>query len=83
MFAKVNGKDVLWSLYTLRFTNSENLFQDCKATDEDLSRADKVNELYRDLRVRMKNNFFFQNYREKQRYESGSRFAKVPCALLQ
>jgi len=35
------------------------------------------------FRVRMKNNFFFQSYREKQRYESGSRFAKVPFALLQ
>ena len=27
MFAQVNGKDVLWSLYTLRFTNSENFFR--------------------------------------------------------
>ena len=27
MFAKVNGKDVLCSLSTLRFTNSENLFR--------------------------------------------------------
>mgnify|MGYP006864772278 CR=1 FL=1 len=39
---------------------------------EDLIRADKVNENYMDLMVRMKNNFFFQSYREKQRYESGS-----------
>ena len=59
------------------------LFQDCQASAEELFRADRVNEIYRDLMVRMKNNFFFQSYREKQRYESGSRFAKVPCALLQ
>ena len=30
---KVNGKDVLWSTYTLRFINSEN-FQDCQAAQE-------------------------------------------------
>ena len=24
---KVNGKDVLWSTYTLRFTNTENFFR--------------------------------------------------------
>ena len=59
------------------------LFQDCKAAAEELFRVDKVNELQRDLMVRMKNNFFFQSYREKQKYESGSRFAKEPCALLQ
>ena len=59
------------------------LLQACKAAAEELFRTDRVNELYRDLRVRMKNNFFFQSYREKQRYESGSRFAKEPCALLQ
>ena len=50
---------------------------------EELFQVDRVNELYRDLRVRMKINFFFQSYREKQKYESGSRFAKEPCALLQ
>jgi len=27
LFAKVNGKDVLWSIYTLRFTTSENFFR--------------------------------------------------------
>ena len=59
------------------------LYQSCKAVVEDLIRADRVNENYMDLMVRMKNNFFFQSYREKQRYESGSRFAKEPCALLQ
>ena len=59
------------------------LFQDCKAEAEELFRVDKVNELQRDLMVRMKNNFCFKSYREKQRYESGSRFAKEPCALLQ
>ena len=59
------------------------LFHACKVVVEELSRVDKVNELYRDLRVRMKNNFFFQSYRDKQRYESESRFAKEPCALLQ
>ena len=56
------------------------LFQACKAAAEELFRTDRVNELQRDLRVRMKNNFFFQSYREKQKYESGSRFAKEPCA---
>ena len=59
------------------------LIQACKAAAEELFRVDKVNELQRDLMVRMKNNFFFKSYREKQRYESGSRFAKEPCALLQ
>ena len=59
------------------------LFQDCQAAAEELFRTDRVNELQRDLRVRMKNNFFFQRYRENQRYESGSRFAKEPCAFLQ
>ena len=54
-----------------------------EAATEDLFRADRVNENYMDLMVRMKNNFFFQSYREKQKYESGSRFAKKPCALLQ
>ena len=49
MFNKVNGKDVLRSLYTLRFTNSENLFKSCKAAADELFRADRVNELYRDL----------------------------------
>ena len=34
MFAKVNGKDVLWSLSTLRFNNSENIFQACNAAAE-------------------------------------------------
>ena len=52
------------------------LLQACKSAAEELFREDRVNELCRDLRVRMKNNFFFQSYREKQRYESGSRFAK-------
>ena len=33
---KVNGKDGLWSTYTLRFTNSENLFHACKAAAEEL-----------------------------------------------
>ena len=36
------------------------LFQDCKAAEE-LFRVDKVNELQRDLMVRMKNNFFFRD----------------------
>ena len=26
MFAKVNGKDVLWGIYTLRLNNSGNFF---------------------------------------------------------
>ena len=58
-------------------------FQYCHAAAEELLGEDRVNELQRDLRVRMKNNFFFQRYREKQKYESGSRFANEPCALLQ
>jgi len=33
---KGNGKDVLWSTYTLRFTNSENLFKSCQAAAEEL-----------------------------------------------
>jgi len=46
------------------------LFQDCQAAAEELFRTDRVDELQRDLMVRMKNNFFFQSYRDKQRYES-------------
>ena len=41
--------DVLWSLSTLRFTNSEN-FQDCQAEAEELLGEESVNELQRDLR---------------------------------
>ena len=59
------------------------LIQACKAAVEELFRADRVNELTGIFRVRMKNDFFFQRYREKQRDESGSRFTKEPCALLQ
>ena len=44
--------------------NAISLFQDFKAAAEELFRVDKVNELQRDLMVRMKNNFFFQSYRE-------------------
>ena len=33
---KVNGKDVLWSLYTLRFTISENFIRIAKALDVEL-----------------------------------------------
>ena len=53
MFTKVNGKDVLWSTYTLRFTNSEKLFQDCNSADEELFRTYKVNDLHKNLNERI------------------------------
>ena len=37
-------------LYTLRFTNSENLFKSCQVVaTEELFRADRVNELHREV----------------------------------
>ena len=76
-----------WELLTgddgVSAVNAISLFQDCKAVVEEIFQVEMGNELQRDLMVRMKNNFFFKSYREKQRYESGSRFAKEPCALLQ
>jgi len=53
LFAKGNGKDVLWSTYTLRFNNSENHFK-IQGVAEELFRADRVNELQRDLREMMR-----------------------------
>ena len=50
MFAKVNGKDVLWSTYTLRFYQFGKLFQDCKTLDVELFREDRVNEIHMNLR---------------------------------
>ena len=48
MFAKVNGNDVLWCIYTLRFNTSENLFQYCHAAEK-LFREDKENGLHREV----------------------------------
>jgi len=50
LFAKVNGKDVPWSPSALRFTNSENFFRNARQEVEELFRADRVNELHRNLR---------------------------------
>jgi hypothetical protein len=50
LFAKVNGKDVLWSTYTLKVFHFRKLFQACKSAAEELFRADRVNELHRNLR---------------------------------
>ena len=46
---KGNGKDVLWSLYTLRFTISENFIRIAKALDVELFVEDAVMENLRDL----------------------------------
>ena len=45
---KGKGKDVLWGIYTLRFTNLKS-FSDCQAAAEELFRVDSVNERQREV----------------------------------
>ena len=49
----VNGKDVLWSNYTLRFPHIRKYFQSCHAAVEKLFLVDRENDLYRYLRKMM------------------------------
>ena len=51
---RLTEMDGLWRIYTLRFTNSENFFQSCKAAAEELFREERGNELRRDLREMMR-----------------------------
>ena len=51
---KVNGKDVLWSNFTLRFTHFGKLLQSYKAAAKELFREERWNELQSDLREMMR-----------------------------
>ncbi len=54
ILAKVNGKDVLMESLHSQVYQFGKLFQDCQAAAEELFRADRVNELQRDLREMMR-----------------------------